>query len=149
MSSDPSDPCVESPHLRLQIAAEQLRLASTAIARLATLVDDQDSMLTPHVERLECRAVELMRTAGRLAREMGVAGRWGIDILFSVVEPAAPARSAPSGESIELEPIELLRPIDVPPPVVRSGSTRPPWSPGIILPTPPLASMVEADESTC
>lgn len=148
MSNDTYAQDEMTPPVRLMTAAEQLRLASVALAALAGLVDEQDEVLTPHVERLECRARELMRTAGRLARDMGVAQRWGLDVLF------APASSAPVGRlagdpnaSVELEPLELLSPLEpVSPPPPR---VQPAWSPQIMLPTPPLVSMSSSDESHC
>lgn len=142
-----------SPPVRLQDAAERLRLASTALAALARLVDEDDLVLEPHISRIESRATELMRTAGQLAREMGVGRRWGLDILFASAGPEVPVRHASPDDSIELEPLELLRPIDktrLPVTHVRRPAT--PWAPNVALPTPPLASAQAsgpADESTC
>lgn len=149
MSADDQTVSVDSTQLRLTVASEQLRLASTMLSHLATLFDDQDDMLVPHVERLESRAGELMRTAGRLARDMGVAERWGLDILFEPPQAPALLRPSPSDESIDLEPIDLLEPIsEAPPQTRRAAPTRPPWSPQLVVPTPPLASMTPAtDES--
>ncbi len=139
----------DSPPERLNVAAEQLRLASTALSALAHLVDEDDDVLRPHIERLESRATELMRTANRLARDMGVASKWGLDILFAPAAAAAPLRIASPDESIDLEPIELLEPIE-PPAVPRRAvhKTHPPWTPRVVLPTPPLESLASADEST-
>lgn len=140
-------PVEDSPPERLNTAAEQLRLASTALSALAHLVDEEDDVLRPHIERLESRAAELMRTANRLARDMGVASKWGLDILFAP-PAAAPLRPVSPDESIDLEPIELLGPIE--PTMARSAQrTHPPWTPRLIVPTPPLGSLESADESTC
>lgn len=136
------------PGMRLATAAEQLRLAATALSALASLVDEADEVLTPHVSRLESRAVEMMRTTRRLATDMGVARRWGLDILFSDPVDSASIRQAPAYESIELEPIDLLQPVTGEHPAVRSGHiSTPPWAPQIVLPTPPLDMPASADES--
>ena len=141
-----------TPSSRLHVAAEQLRLASVALTALAGLVDDEDVVLEPHIELIEARATELMRTAGRLAREMGVGQRWGMDVLFASAGPEVPVRHASPDESIELEPIELLRPIDPTRPLARVTRPSSPWTPHVALPTPPVASLqplASADESTC
>lgn len=134
---------------RLSVAAAQLRLASTALAALAHLVDEQDEVLEPHIERLEHRAVELMRTASRLARDMGVAERWGLDLLFAPPVNRAPVRPLRSSDTIDLEPLELLAPLEAETPPRRLSRTSPPWAPQVVLPTPPLDSLATADESLC
>lgn len=139
-----------TPSARLHTAAEQLRLASVALTALAGLVDDDDLVLEPHIEHIDARATELMRTAGRLAREMGMGQRWGMDILFASAGPEVPVRHASPDESIELEPLELLQPIDPSRPIARLTRPAPPWTPYVALPTPPIASVQPlADENGC
>lgn len=149
-------PREESTTERLNIAAEQLRLASTALGALARLVDEDDDSLAPHVLRLEHRAAELMRTAARLADDLGLAERWGLDILFHPAEerpltrPQRPVVARPD-ESIELESIELLSPLVV----ALTDNARParsgaaPWEPRVMVPTPPVATLESADDSSC
>lgn len=154
-SADSVPLCEETRPERLNTAAEQLRLASTALAALANLVEEDDEGLDSHIARLEHRATELMRTARRLARDMGVAERWGLDILFAPPLTAVPARRPRSDDTIDLEPLELLRPLEkaeAPPRTV--SRTTPPWAAQVVLPTPPvkIASALAprpADESLC
>lgn len=131
--------------MQLGAAAEKMRLASVAISRLSMLLDDQDHTLCDHVERLECRAEELMRAARRLADDMGLAERWGLDILFATSEDETegPAALGPAYDSVELEPFELLGPVDEPADRARA------WSPRVVMPTPPLARNRSSDRWRC
>lgn len=139
---DDLDEQTDLAHERLYEAGEKLRLAAVALSRLAELTEATDDMLEPHVERLECRADELMRATRRLAADMGLAGRWGMDILFASDDSTqGPAAMPTPDDSVELEPFELLDPVSVPPPPRAPHASRPPWGPSVVLPTPPLASM--------
>lgn len=122
---------------RLWTAAEQIRLTATVSAALAQLVDEDDTVLLPHVERLEHRAAELMRTALRLARDVGVAGPWGLDVLFAGPDTPTLLRPVPAAETIELDDLPLMAP--VPPPVTArplrlSVSPVPPEMRGRVVP---------------
>lgn len=134
MGTDPNETLMDDTSTlptRLWSASEQIRLTATALASLAELVDEQDTVLSPHVERLQHRAAELMRTALRLARDLGVDGPWALDILFTEPEAAPLARgAAPADESIELDPLELLAPIAPPAQHTRRAPpSQPPWMP--------------------
>lgn len=125
--------------MRLWMASEQIRLTATSMAALAHEVDDDDARLVPHIERLESRAAELMRTAQRLARDAGVEQRWGLDVLFAEPEPAARAlRNARREASVELEPLDLMAPL-APPRSRMLRRPRSPWMPALAAPSAPSA----------
>jgi len=133
----------ESSSMRLKTAAEQIRLAAVALGALSRMVDPDDIALDEDIDRLNCRAAELMRTAERLSRKLGVSQSWGLKLLFhpaaDTVELAPDA--APANESIELEPLALLGPL-----IMDEGTAPPrwigrpsaaPWIPRVVQPTPP------------
>lgn len=127
---------------RLWTTAEQLRLAAVALNTMARTATD-DHTIAGHIDRLEHRAAELMRSTERLGEALGLAESWGIDVLFqpageapapSKATPARPAHGParrkhrkipPAGvaESIELTPFDLL-PREIPPAERRPRPTR-------------------------
>ncbi|MEZ4433311.1 MAG: hypothetical protein R3F65_12960 [bacterium] len=125
---------------RLWATAEQLRLTAVALNTMARAATD-DRAIAAHIDRLEHRAAELMRSTERLGEALGLAESWGIDVLFQPAE-AAPSKAAPGrpplgptrrkhravpaagvAESIELTPFDLL-PREIPPTERRPRPTR-------------------------
>lgn len=130
---------------RLSDVGEHLRLVTVALRGLGDVIGGDEPPVDAQVGVVEARVAELLRGVGRLARSMGVAERWGIDILFGL-DAAPPARPPAPHESVELESFELLGPLspllgsrpptgDGPPKRVER-LTPAPWWTGGALPDP-------------